>query len=352
MYATECQSFVVVQIRVPHLQVDLEHMWFEHLNTSDEYTFIEPAIDLSLYFGSDEWDISRVAGRKNRVKYPCCKDPFSDITFYITVRRKTLFYTVNLLIPCIAINMLTYLTFYLPAECGEKISLSICTLLSLSLFQLLLLETMPPTSTKIPLLGKYILFTTIVVSLSVLSSVIVVNVQMRSKWLREMSPLTRKIFLQLVPRLLYMKRPETPASSAEQTASTAMDSAANQNGRSVNNITNTTSTTESLLRTEHQTGHQFTCYCNTHNPPAYRTCASRRRRTTTLPVNALKAIAGACYIANHVRLDSDTRVRDEWRYLAMVFDRILLIAYCVACVVGSCAILLNAPVLYDDTVAL
>ncbi len=50
-------------------------------------------------------------------------------------RRKTLFYTVNLLIPCIAINMLTVLTFYLPSDSGEKISLCISILLSLSIFQ-------------------------------------------------------------------------------------------------------------------------------------------------------------------------------------------------------------------------
>ncbi len=46
-------------------------------------------------------------------------------------RRKTLFYTVNLLIPCVAINMLTVLTFYLPSDSGEKISLCISILLSL-----------------------------------------------------------------------------------------------------------------------------------------------------------------------------------------------------------------------------
>lgn len=43
--------------------------------------------------------------------------------FNITMRRKTLFYTVNLIIPCMGISFLTILVFYLPSDSGEKVSL-------------------------------------------------------------------------------------------------------------------------------------------------------------------------------------------------------------------------------------
>ena len=45
----------------------------------------------------------------------------TDITFYITIRRKTLFYTVNLILPTVLISFLCVLVFYLPAEAGEKV---------------------------------------------------------------------------------------------------------------------------------------------------------------------------------------------------------------------------------------
>ena len=60
----------------------------------------------------------------------------TDITFILTMRRldtlemstvkpllprKTLFYTVNLIIPCVGISFLTVLVFYLPADSGEKV---------------------------------------------------------------------------------------------------------------------------------------------------------------------------------------------------------------------------------------
>jgi nicotinic acetylcholine receptor len=52
-----------------------------------------------------------------------CAHTILDITFYLTLRRKTLFYTVNLIIPCVGISFLTVLVFYLPSDSGEKVIL-------------------------------------------------------------------------------------------------------------------------------------------------------------------------------------------------------------------------------------
>lgn len=58
---------------------------------------------------------------RNEKFYTCCDEPYLDITFNITMRRKTLFYTVNLIIPCMGISFLTVLVFYLPSDSGEKV---------------------------------------------------------------------------------------------------------------------------------------------------------------------------------------------------------------------------------------
>ena len=79
-------------------------------------------IDLSEFYMSVEWDILEVPAVRNEKFYTCCDEPYLDITFNITMRRKTLFYTVNLIIPCMGISFLTVLTFYLPSDSGEKVS--------------------------------------------------------------------------------------------------------------------------------------------------------------------------------------------------------------------------------------
>ena len=82
---------------------------------------IDVGIDLSEFYMSVEWDILQVPAVRNVKFYTCCEEPYLDITFNITMRRKTLFYTVNLIIPCMGISFLTVLVFYLPSDSGEKV---------------------------------------------------------------------------------------------------------------------------------------------------------------------------------------------------------------------------------------
>ena len=64
-----------------------------------------------------------VPGSRSEVFYDCCKEPYPDVTFVVTIRRRTLYYALNLLIPCMLLSSMTLLTFLLPADSGEKISL-------------------------------------------------------------------------------------------------------------------------------------------------------------------------------------------------------------------------------------
>lgn len=168
---------------------------------------IEEAIDMSDYYASFIWDVMNVPARRNEVIYPCCPEIYPDITFKLTIRRKTLFYTVNLIIPCVAISFLTVLVFYLPSDSGEKITLCISILLSLTVFFLLLSELIPPTSLVIPLIGKYLLFTMILVTLSIIVTVGVLNLHYRSMNTHTMPEWVRVLFLEKLPRYLLMKRP-------------------------------------------------------------------------------------------------------------------------------------------------
>ncbi|CAO1385566.1 unnamed protein product [Diamesa serratosioi] len=183
-------------------QVDLRHI--DEVNGTN---IVEVGVDLSEFYTSVEWDILEVPAVRNEKFYTCCDEPYLDITFNVTMRRKTLFYTVNLIIPCMGISFLTILVFYLPSDSGEKVSLSISILLSLTVFFLLLAEIIPPTSLVVPLLGKFVLFTMILDTFSICVTVIVLNIHFRSPQTHTMAPWVRTIFINHLPKLLVMRRP-------------------------------------------------------------------------------------------------------------------------------------------------
>lgn len=63
----------------------------------------------------------------------------------------------------------------------------------------------------------------------------------------------------------------------------------------------------------------------------------------------LKALDGILFIAEHKKKDEEsTKIIEDWKYVAMVMDRLFLWIFTVAVLVGTAGIILQAPTLYDD----
>jgi hypothetical protein len=62
-------------------------------------------------------------GKKNTIVYQCCPEPYVDVTFTIQIRRRTLYYFFNLIVPCVLISSMALLGFTLPPDSGEKLTL-------------------------------------------------------------------------------------------------------------------------------------------------------------------------------------------------------------------------------------
>jgi len=69
-------------------------------------------VDLSDYVSSGTWDIIGCPG-SNKMAIGSDGHRHAWITFKVMIRRKTLFYTVNLIIPCVLISFLSVCVFYL-----------------------------------------------------------------------------------------------------------------------------------------------------------------------------------------------------------------------------------------------
>lgn len=76
---------------------------------------------------------------------------------------------------------------------GEKMTLSISVLLSLTVFLLVIVELIPSTSSAVPLIGKYMLFTMVFVIASIIITVTVINTHHRSPSTHVMPEWVRKV---------------------------------------------------------------------------------------------------------------------------------------------------------------
>ncbi|XP_023245995.1 acetylcholine receptor subunit alpha-like isoform X5 [Copidosoma floridanum] len=378
-------------------QVDLRHI--DEVQGSN---VIDIGVDLSEFYTSVEWDILEVPAVRNEKFYTCCDEPYLDITFNITMRRKTLFYTVNLIIPCMGISFLTILVFYLPSDSGEKVSLSISILLSLTVFFLLLAEIIPPTSLVVPLLGKFVLFTMILDTLSICVTVAVLNVHFRSPQTHVMKPWVRRVFIHVLPRLLVMRRPQYQIDKRSLSSSSLVVGATAATQHHPHRSPSASSSQRVVVRTCNGLELRHDPYaeasasellessilfpsldsrdnireleainlgsqCRLHGSPGAAAAAASTTTHHPLPTEdsveelcrslnhwhhcpeLYRAVESVRYIADHTKREEDsTKVKEDWKFVAMVLDRLFLWIFTLAVVVGTAGIILQAPTLYDD----
>ncbi|KAF7393914.1 hypothetical protein HZH68_010733 [Vespula germanica] len=117
--------------------------------------------DLSDFIMNGEWYLIGMPGRKNTIVYKCCPEPYVDVTFTIQIRRRTLYYFFNLIVPCVLISSMALLGFTLPPDSGEKLTLGVTILLSLTVFLNLVAESMPTTSDAVPLIVSAVKYSSV-----------------------------------------------------------------------------------------------------------------------------------------------------------------------------------------------
>ncbi|XP_014203406.1 acetylcholine receptor subunit beta-like 1 [Copidosoma floridanum] len=317
-------------------------------------------VDLSDYWKSGTWDIINVPAFLNVYEEVPTE---TDITFYIIIRRKTLFYTVNLILPTVLISFLCVLVFYLPAEAGEKVTLGISILLSLVVFLLLVSKILPPTSLVLPLIAKYLLFTFIMNTVSILVTVIIINWNFRGPRTHRMPQMTRRIFLKILPALLLMRRPKKTRLRwmMEIPNATLPTSTYSGSPTELPKHLPTSLGKPKMEMMELSDLHHPNCKINrkSHHTggssaagPGSDALADRRGSESSdsvlLSPEAAKATEAVEFIAEHLRNeDLYIQTREDWKYVAMVIDRLQLYIFFLVTTLGTIGILMDAPHIFE-----
>ncbi|XP_054846325.1 neuronal acetylcholine receptor subunit alpha-9 [Eublepharis macularius] len=176
--------------------------WTYNGNQVDIFNFLDSG-DLSDFIEDVEWEIHGMPAIKNVITYGCCSEPYPDVTFTLILKRKSSFYIFNLLLPCLLISFLAPLGFYLPADSGEKVSLGVTVLLALTVFQLMVAESMPP-SENVPLIGKYYIATMTMITASTALTIIIMNIHYCGSGAKPVPQWARVVILDYMSKIFFV----------------------------------------------------------------------------------------------------------------------------------------------------
>ncbi|MEE6513346.1 hypothetical protein FKM82_020920 [Ascaphus truei] len=314
-----------------------------------DLVMIGSAINLKEYWESGEWVIIKAPGYKHEMKYNCCAEIYQDITYSLYIRRLPLFYTINMIIPCLLISCLTILVFYLPSDCGEKVTLCMSVLLSLTVFLLVITEIIPSTSLVIPLIGEYLLFTMIFVTLSIVITVFVLNVHYRSPKTHTMPEWVKTIFLHMLPRIIFMTRPTKEEMYTAQPPLNAeifhISSISSSESRSINGHFQYQDSTCACGQVRRLYGSDVAC--NLIRGSSLESVDDHLSNSRLSP-ELREAIESVHFIAEHMRTQNEANeIEDDWKYVAMVIDRIFLWLFVLVCILGTAGLFLQ-PLMFGD----
>ncbi|KAK6179887.1 hypothetical protein SNE40_012140 [Patella caerulea] len=297
-------------------------------------------LDLTDYLKSGTWDIIDCPGEIVNVTDLSSGKIEQQIIFKFILRRKTLFYTVNLIIPCVLISFVSVCVFALPADAGEKITLCISILLALVVFLLLISKILPP-SLKIPLIAKYLLFTFIMNIIAILSTVIIINRNYRTPRTHRMPQWIRIVFLKYMPMFLLMKRPDHDERWQKKNFSPPPSYQPTPETRRVN--LNMRSSELMELTEMHHPHCRLNTRMNSLERPTNGEGGSSDKYIKMTP-ELYRATEAVRFIYQHLRTEEDYEtVLDDWKYMARVLDRLMLVVFLTVTFGGTMGILLDAP---------
>ncbi|XP_064454577.1 neuronal acetylcholine receptor subunit beta-4 [Mirounga angustirostris] len=332
------------KIEVKHFPFDQQNCTLKFRSWTYDHTEIDmvlktPMASMDDFTPSGEWDIVALPGR--RTVNP--QDPsYVDVTYDFIIRRKPLFYTINLIIPCVLITSLAILVFYLPSDCGEKMTLCISVLLALTVFLLLISKIVPPTSLDVPLIGKYLMFTMVLVTFSIVTSVCVLNVHHRSPSTHTMAPWVRRCFLHKLPTFLFMKRPDSSPSRTPQPSQPRLtrSEAASASAAGPASAPNLCGSSMYFVNPA-SAAPKSPAGSGSGSDVAGTARGFRLRSSGRFQQDVQDALEGISFIAQHMRSDDqDQSVVEDWKYVAMVVDRLFLWVFVVVCVLGTVGLFL------------
>ncbi|KAJ8031934.1 Neuronal acetylcholine receptor subunit alpha-7 [Holothuria leucospilota] len=139
---------------------------FSNTSSANENTFAPNGV----------WELVDVTVQQVDVYYLCCPIPYVEIHYEFILRRIGKFYVYSIWIPSGLLSLLLIAVFAMHPNSGEKVSLSVSTVLAFILFQQIVVESMPRSGDDSPIIVAYFSAMIVISCLSVFGSAVVLRV--------------------------------------------------------------------------------------------------------------------------------------------------------------------------------
>lgn len=122
--------------------------------------------ELRTFRDNEQWHLEYAYFNRSVISYTCCPEKYVDITLCMGLKRRPLYYIHKLVMPILLLSALSMVGFLMPYNVGVvKANLSVSLFLSMTVFLLLVAETIPRTSSDVPIVSEYIVHSNVEVNI-------------------------------------------------------------------------------------------------------------------------------------------------------------------------------------------
>ncbi|CAG0899897.1 unnamed protein product [Darwinula stevensoni] len=150
----------ICDVDVSYFPFDIQNCTMRFMSWTQDKTRVQMKLDhntmieLKTYIENEEFSLESYDAELREEEDPCCPNRFSTVDYVIRMKRRAAFFVINYVLPMIDINVIALLTFLVPCESGEKVTLGISTMLTIIFFLMSIRDVLPP-SENLPLIGKF-----------------------------------------------------------------------------------------------------------------------------------------------------------------------------------------------------
>ena len=142
-----------------------------------DITLTSNSSNLDEFVENHVWYVSEVPSRKNVKTYSSSSDvSYVDVQFFFILTRNFDKYVMNILLPCIVFGILCSMSFYVPYDSGERLTLSLSILIAIAVYQVLVADLVPKSTDQTPVLTIFLTVLIVLVVVSVILTTLILRI--------------------------------------------------------------------------------------------------------------------------------------------------------------------------------